>query len=171
MTPGPIGVHYRKSVKGPVPESSDKYNDFDMDFDISACLRRQDGDEGEVTGKDKKVSVKEPGPRGLVKGLNRSSSDWFIPSLRIDRLVLLTGVGLQDDVLEALREIVDSGEDERAVVIVFLSLLAESEYGTEMNRESRRAIRKAYKEAGDNDLVKNAVLARLTGIPLWDGLG
>ena len=175
MAPGTFGVLYRKSVKGPVPESSEQYNDFDMDFDmdfnISACLRRQDGDEGEVAGKDKKVSVKEPGPRGFVQGLNRSSSDWFIPSLRIDRLMLLTGVGLQDDVLEALREIVDSGEDERAVVIVFLSLLAESEYGTEMNREARRAIRKEYKEAGDNDLVKNAVLTRLTVIPLWDALG
>lgn len=58
----------------------------------------------------------------------------------------------------------ESGKEERVVVIVFIYLLAVSEDGAGMSRESRRAIRKAYMDIGQNEMLMSEVLENCRGI-------
>lgn len=147
----------------------------DMDYlDIPAFLRRmadEGGEEDERPTPDNDIPLYEPGPQCFVQSLNRSPAEWFVPLLRLDSLELLSAAGLQDDVLAVLREIAESGEEESEVVVVFLYLLAVSEESAAMNRECKRAIRKAYKRIDQNDQLMDMVLRKVAGISHWKGLG
>ena len=58
----------------------------------------------------------------------------------------LSALGLPDELIEGLWELVDNGENVRAVAIIFLYLLSGSPAGSALDRRQRRLILSAYKK-------------------------
>ena len=75
---------------------------------------------------------------------------------------------IPDGVIVALRDLAGQGEDEEALVIALLYLLAESEAGSELERQTRRAILKAYKARPAHSVPLDAVASALKDCPGWD---
>jgi Ca-activated chloride channel family protein len=86
------------------------------------------------------------GPLGsLVSGLNRAHPEGSRGVLAVATLADLLALGAPEQMLEALRRLLDAGHEERTVVVAFLRALAEGPAGTFLGRNARRAIAKAYK--------------------------
>ena len=75
---------------------------------------------------------------------------------------------IPDGVIVALRDLAGQGEDEEALVIALLYLLAESEAGSELERPARRAIIEAYKAHPAHSVPLDAVASALKDCPGWD---
>ena len=99
-------------------------------------------------------------PAELVTALNRRSLP-AVPTL--DDLVSL---GIPNELVAGLRELVDGGEDAGAVAVIFLYLVCESPAGNGFDRWQRRLILSAYKKLRAPAAPVGAVrLARLE--PDW----
>ena len=58
----------------------------------------------------------------------------------------LAALGIPDEFIDRLRELADTGEDARAVAVIFLYLICESPAGSGLDRRQRRLILSAYKK-------------------------
>ena len=63
---------------------------------------------------------------------------------------------LPEDIVLDLRRIVESGQDERLVMVAFLYLLAESVAGKDLERQVRRRILKAHANEAPDQAVMDA---------------
>ncbi len=79
-------------------------------------------------------------PIEIVAALNEHSLP-AVPGL--DDLV---GLGIPDELIAALLELVDAGEDARIVAVILLYLICESPAGNGLDRRQRRLILAAYKK-------------------------
>ena len=79
-------------------------------------------------------------PAELVTALNRRS----LPA--VPTLEDLAALGIPNELIARLRELVDGGEEARAVAIIFLYLVCESPAGNGFGRRWRRLILSAYKK-------------------------
>ena len=79
-------------------------------------------------------------PAELVTTLNQRS----LPA--VPTLEDLAALGIPDEFIDRLRELVDGGEDARAVAVIFLYLVCESPAGNGIDRRRRRPILSAYKK-------------------------
>ena len=69
----------------------------------------------------------------------------------------LSALGLPDELIEGLWELVDNGENARAVAIIFLYLLSGSPAGSALDRRQRRLILSAYKKLQASAATVSAV--------------
>ena len=69
----------------------------------------------------------------------------------------LAALGVPDELIDGLRELVDEGEDARAVAIIFLYLIRESPAGSGLDRRQRRLILSAYKKLAPGAATIDAV--------------
>jgi len=104
------------------------------------------------------------GPAALVALLNSRS----VPP--VPTLDELDSWGLPDAVIAPLEELVASGADEDAVVLAFLHLLANSEAGRGLKRQTRREILKAFKQTGPDPALIEAVREALKDWPAWNAM-
>ncbi len=81
----------------------------------------------------------------LVSSLNAHYPDAITAKLETKTIAELVMLGLDDEVAEALSQLIDTEHSERDIVILFLSILANSEYGKDLSRHVKRMIRKAEK--------------------------
>ena len=79
-------------------------------------------------------------PTELVAALNGRS----VPA--VPTLEELVALGIPNELIARLRELVDGGEDARAVAVIFLYLVCESPAGDGFDRRWRRLILSAYKK-------------------------
>ena len=79
-------------------------------------------------------------PAELVTALNQRS----LPG--VPTLEELAALGIPDNLIDGLRELVDGGEDARAVAVILLYLVCESPAGNGLDRWRRRPILSAYKK-------------------------
>ena len=79
-------------------------------------------------------------PADLVAALDQRS----LPA--VPTLEELAALGIPDELVAGLRELVDGGADARAVAVIFLYLVCESSAGNGFDRRSRRLILSAYKK-------------------------
>ena len=91
------------------------------------------------------------GPVQLVQLLNDRHARG-LPTLE-----KLAAWGMAEDVLEPLRDLIDDGEDETAVVAAFLHVLAESQPGDALCRPARRRVLEAAKREQPNRAIVDAV--------------
>ena len=57
----------------------------------------------------------------------------------------LASIGVPDELMDRLRDLIDAGEDAHAVAVIFLYLICESPAGSGLDRRQRRLILSAYK--------------------------
>ena len=69
----------------------------------------------------------------------------------------LASLGMPDEIIECLRELVEGGEDTRVVAIIFLYLISESPAGSNLDRQQRRMIGFAYKKLRASAATVSAV--------------
>jgi hypothetical protein len=150
-----------------------------MDFEASAKPRRQSRSRGFSLFK-RKVNEGAPTPP------NSPSIPSFLkrgPQQARDGLSKLVGLlnartiqglptldhfkmwRLPEDIVLALRRIVESGHDEHLVMVAFLYLLAETEAGKALERQVRRRILKAHATAAPDQAVMDAAAGVLEE---WD---
>ena len=103
----------------------------------------------------------------LLVGMSLFHPEGLHRLLVVSALEDLRGLGASEAVLDALRQLVAAGHDERAVVLVFLHLLAEGPSGAGLGREVKRVIEKAYRGL-EGDPASRAGLqdALLRALPL-----
>ena len=87
----------------------------------------------------------------IVAALNERS----LPAL--PALDDLAALGIADELIEDLRELVNGGEDPAAVAIIFLYLIRESPAGSALDRRQRRLILSAYKKLAPRAATVSAV--------------
>ena len=90
-------------------------------------------------------------PIEIVAALNEHS----LPS--VPTLDELAALGIPDGFIDRLRDLVDAGEDARAVAVIFLHLICESPAGSGLERRQRRLILSAYKKLAPESSTINAV--------------
>ena len=66
-------------------------------------------------------------------------------------------MGLNSYISEQLLNLIDNGYTERAVVVTFLSMLSDSDYGNTFSRHMKRLIRMAAKGVEYNAALSEAV--------------
>ena len=81
----------------------------------------------------------------LISSLNGRYPDAIAAKLEIETIAELVALGLDDGMAEVLSELIDTEYSESDIVVVFLVMLAGSEYGKDLSRHVKRMIRKAEK--------------------------
>ncbi|MDE0221757.1 MAG: VIT and VWA domain-containing protein [Spirochaetaceae bacterium] len=101
-------------------------------------------------------------PIDIVTALNERS----LPA--VPTLGDLAAFGMPEEIVDALGELVEQGEDARAVAVIFLYLTCESPAGSGLDRHQRRLILSAYKKLGARAATVDAVRRVLQ---TWDPIG
>ena len=117
-----------------------EFMDTDVDFDLHTFLRRESSYFSH-----------------LVEELNDRYLDTHTAKLEVITVSVLTVMGLNSYISEQLLNLIDNGYTERAVVVTFLSMLSDSDYGNTFSRHMKRLIRMAAKGVEYNAALSEAV--------------
>ena len=129
----------------------------DVDMDIPASLRRQASADFEQ----------------LVVALNTRFPDTTTAKLDAVTIAELVALGLDQDVADALSDLINEGFTERDIVVMFLSILSASDYGKDFSRHVKRLIRMADKGGVNDAALNNAVKYVISGEidkEMWSGI-
>ncbi len=133
----------------PVADYSSDSVDSEMDYlDAPAFLRKQ-ADMPSVSVADQ---------------LNDAHSPLFARNLHVDSLRELSDYGVDQEILDSLKALVEAGYQEEMIVIAWLSLFINTEDGHDVSRHVRRLIHKAEKKMKIESVLKRRVSELLNTI-------
>ena len=158
----PTVLRHKTKVAQRAQVASGHSFDDDISFlDIPAFLRKEGDADYSKSAAQSELSM-------IVGLLNQQPNRWFVPLLRFNSISILSQAGINESVLVALREVVDEGMEEEAVIIVFLYMVAESRCGKNLDRDKRRAIIKVFKDSKHDKKVVSGIKNLLVEGLRWD---